>query len=133
MKQLISVDDAVAMVLKDTAALPAEMAPLHEAAWRVLAKDITALRTQPPFPAAAMDGYAVCDADARQGAELAVIGESAGSSAGLGHAISLYGAALKTPLVFASVLVLALMAIGLFGLIALLERLLMPWRKWIVE
>lgn len=63
----------------------------------------------------------------------AVIGESAGSSAGLGHAISLYGAALKTPLVFACVLVLALMAIGLFGLIALLERLLMPWRKWIVE
>lgn len=63
----------------------------------------------------------------------AVIGESAGSSAGLGHAISLYGASLKTPLVFACVLVLALMAIALFGLIALLERLVMPWRKWVVE
>lgn len=63
----------------------------------------------------------------------AVIGESAGSSAGLGHAISLYGASLKTDLVFACVLVLALMAIALFGLIALLERLVMPWRKWVVE
>lgn len=63
----------------------------------------------------------------------AVIGESSGSNAGLGHAISLYGASLKTPLVFACVLVLALMAIGLFGLIALTERLVMPWRKWVVE
>jgi ABC-type nitrate/sulfonate/bicarbonate transport system permease component len=63
----------------------------------------------------------------------AVIGESAGSSAGLGHAISLYGASLKTPLVFACVLALALMAIGLFGLIALLERLVMPWRKWVMD
>ncbi len=63
----------------------------------------------------------------------AVIGESSGSNAGLGHAISLYGASLKTPLVFACVLVLALMAIGLFALIALIERLAMPWRKWVVE
>src|SRR5690606_36833140 len=51
----------------------------------------------------------------------AVIGESAGSSAGLGHAISLYSASLKTDLVFACVLVLALMAIVLFGSIAVLE------------
>lgn len=63
----------------------------------------------------------------------AVIGESSGSDAGLGHAISLYGASLKTPLVFACVLVLALMAIALFGLIVLLERLVMPWRKWVVK
>lgn len=63
----------------------------------------------------------------------AVIGESVGSSAGLGHAISLYGASLKTDLVFACVLVLALMAIGLFALIALIERVAMPWRKWLVE
>lgn len=63
----------------------------------------------------------------------AVIGESSGSNAGLGHAIALAGASLKTPLVFACVLVLALMAIGLFALIALIERLAMPWRKWVVE
>ncbi|MEZ4505255.1 MAG: hypothetical protein R2848_05125 [Thermomicrobiales bacterium] len=59
--------------------------------------------------------------------------ESAGSSAGLGHAISLYSASLKTPYVFACVLVLALMAIGLFGASAVLERVAMPWRTWVVE
>lgn len=63
----------------------------------------------------------------------AVIGESSGSNAGLGHAIALAGASLKTPLVFACVLVLAVMAIGLFGLIVLLERWAMPWRVWVVE
>ncbi|MCA9860618.1 MAG: ABC transporter permease subunit, partial [Thermomicrobiales bacterium] len=63
----------------------------------------------------------------------AVIGESAGSRAGLGHAISLASASLKTDLVFACVLVLAVMAIGLFALIALIERLAMPWRAWVVE
>ncbi len=81
MKQLISVEAAVALVLKDTQALPPEMATLHDAAWRVLAEDIVALRTQPPFNAAAMDGYSVCDADAWQGAELTVIGESAAGRA----------------------------------------------------
>lgn len=81
MKQLISVEEAVAQVLEDTQPLSAEPATLHDAAWRVLAADIVALRTQPPFNAAAMDGYAVCDADARQGAELAVIGESAAGRA----------------------------------------------------
>ncbi len=63
----------------------------------------------------------------------AVIGESSGSNAGLGHAIALAGASLKTPFVFACVLVLAVMAIALFVLIALLERLMMPWRIWVVE
>ncbi len=63
----------------------------------------------------------------------AVIGESSGSNAGLGHAIALAGASLKTPFVFACVLVLAVMAIALFVLIALLERLMMPWRQWVVE
>ena len=77
MKALISVGDALEKVLAEAAPLPAETAPLHQAAWRVLARDIVALRTQPPFPAAAMDGYAVTDTDARQGAELVLIGESA--------------------------------------------------------
>lgn len=63
----------------------------------------------------------------------AVIGESSGSNAGLGHAIALAGASLKTPFVFACVLVLALMAIGLFALIALIERIAMPWRRLVVD
>ena len=77
MRALTTVEEALDKVLAEAKPLPAERADLHEAAWRVLAEDISALRTQPPFPAAAMDGYAVADGDARQGAELALIGESA--------------------------------------------------------
>ncbi len=44
---------------------------------RYLARDLAAQRTQPPFPASAMDGYAVRAADLEAGARLTVIGESA--------------------------------------------------------
>ncbi len=81
MKQLISVEDAVTLVLKGTHALPAEIVALHDAAWRALAADVAALRTQPPFNAAAMDGYALCDEDVLQGTELTVVGESAAGRA----------------------------------------------------
>lgn len=95
MKQLISVEDAVALVLKDATPLASEIVPLHEAAWRVLADDIAALRTQPPFNAAAMDGYAVCDGDAHEGAVLTVIGESAAGRAfkgkvGVGQSVRIF-------------------------------------------
>lgn len=77
MKQFISVDEARALVLSNVEPLPAEHAALHDCAWRVLASDVAATRTQPPFNAAAMDGYALHDADAHEGAELAIVGESA--------------------------------------------------------
>ncbi len=77
MKQLITVSDAADMVLEGTSPLPAEVANLMDAGYRVLADDIFAKRTQPPFAAAAMDGYAVADVDARQGSVLKLIGESA--------------------------------------------------------
>ncbi|MCU4180228.1 gephyrin-like molybdotransferase Glp [Bosea sp. BH3] len=54
-----------------------ETLPLSECAWRVLAADVKALRTQPPFANSAMDGYAVRGDDMAEGVELAVIGESA--------------------------------------------------------
>lgn len=63
----------------------------------------------------------------------AVIGEFVGSDSGLGHAIVLANASLRTDLVFACVLVLAVMAVALFGLVVLLERLAMPWRQYHVE
>lgn len=63
----------------------------------------------------------------------AVIGEFIGSDAGLGHAIVLANASLRTDLVFACVFVLSLMAIALFGLASLAERLAMPWRRYQVE
>ena len=77
MKHLISVEDALALVLQDTDALPVEMVSLHDAAFRVLAQDLISLRTQPPFPAAAMDGYALNGEDAAIGNTLKIIGESA--------------------------------------------------------
>ncbi|MFW2541642.1 gephyrin-like molybdotransferase Glp [Primorskyibacter sp. 2E107] len=52
-----------------------EEIPLLQAAGRVLAQDARSTRDQPPFPASAMDGYAV--AEANPGDTLRVIGESA--------------------------------------------------------
>lgn len=44
---------------------------------RVLAQDLTAKRTQPPFHTSAMDGYAVRAADLAPGRPLTLLGESA--------------------------------------------------------
>jgi molybdopterin molybdotransferase len=75
---LLSVADAQALVLKDARPLPAEDAPLVAARGRVLATDLTALRTQPPAAVSAMDGYAVRAADvATAPARLRLIGEVA--------------------------------------------------------
>lgn len=74
---LISVDEALDRLLAGTVALPAEGVDLTEANGRVLASDLAATRTQPPFPASAMDGYAVRAADlAHPPAALTVIGEA---------------------------------------------------------
>jgi len=74
---LIPVPEALSRLLDGAVALPAETVPIGDAAWRVLAAEIAALRTQPPFDASAMDGYAVRAADAAMGsARLRVIGEA---------------------------------------------------------
>ncbi len=54
-----------------------ETLPLARCAGRVLAADVAALRTQPPFANSAMDGYAARADDLQPGKELRVIGESA--------------------------------------------------------
>jgi molybdopterin molybdotransferase len=59
------------------ATTPAETLPLAQCAGRVLAADVAALRTQPPFANSAMDGYAVRADDLVPGGELRVIGEAA--------------------------------------------------------
>lgn len=76
---LLSVDDALERILRNAAPIiECEETDLTEAAGRVLANDLVATRDQPPFPASAMDGYAVRAPDAaRSGAELAVIGTAA--------------------------------------------------------
>jgi molybdopterin molybdotransferase len=75
---LLSVAEALERVLAHAAPLPAEEASLDDAAGRVLAYDLKALRTQPPADVSAMDGYAVRAADvANVPVRLKVIGEVA--------------------------------------------------------
>lgn len=72
---LIPVDEAKDRILRGAKALPRENLPLHECAGRVLAGAIRARRDQPPFPASAMDGYAVRFADVQAvPARLEVVG-----------------------------------------------------------
>jgi len=59
----------------------------------------------------------------------AVFGEWAGSDAGLGYEILQAKGRLDTPRVFAAVLIVTLMAIALFLLVALVERLTIPWAR----
>ncbi len=75
---LTAVEDALAQALADVVPVAVETVPLDRADGRVLASDLRALRTQPPFDAAAMDGWALRSADAvAPGARLRVVGESA--------------------------------------------------------
>ncbi|SEQ81791.1 molybdopterin molybdochelatase [Faunimonas pinastri] len=92
---LLPVADALERLLSGVAPTETEMLPLAQAAGRVLADDIAATRTQPPFAASAMDGYALRAADAAAGAELRVVGESrAGErfegSVGVGEAVRIF-------------------------------------------
>lgn len=74
----IKVEEALSRLLAGAVPLPAETVKLSEAQDRVLAQDIYAKRTQPPFAASAMDGYAVRSQDVDQpGAILTVVGEVA--------------------------------------------------------
>ncbi len=75
---LVPVDEARRLLLAGVEPLGAETVPLAEAAGRVLADDVAARRTQPPFDASAMDGYAARSVDlARAPVMLKVIGEAA--------------------------------------------------------
>jgi len=58
----------------------------------------------------------------------AVFGEWAGSSSGLGFVILQAQPALDTARIFAAVLVLSALALGLYALVTLAERLLVPWQ-----
>ncbi|ODT88212.1 gephyrin-like molybdotransferase Glp [Phenylobacterium sp. SCN 70-31] len=77
--KLLSVEDARTRMLAEVAALGAETVPIEAAVGRVLAEDVAAGRDQPPFPASAMDGWAVRAADTP--GRLAIVGESAAGHA----------------------------------------------------
>lgn len=60
---LMPVAEALSAVLDGAGPLPEERVALEDAHRRVLARDLAALRTQPPQAMSAMDGYAVRSAD----------------------------------------------------------------------
>jgi molybdopterin molybdotransferase len=75
---MMPVADALNTILAGATPLPEESVALDAAHRRVLARDLVALRTQPPQAMSAMDGYAVRSSDAmRVPARLRVIGEVA--------------------------------------------------------
>jgi molybdopterin molybdotransferase len=75
---LMPVTEALSAVLAGATPLPGETIALDAAHRRVLARDLTARRTQPPQAMSAMDGYAVRSADALSvPARLKIIGEVA--------------------------------------------------------
>jgi len=93
---LMPVAEALSAVLAGAEPLPEEMVALDAAHHRVLARDVAALRTQPPQAMSAMDGYAVRSADASAvAARLKVIGEVAAGrpferAVGKGEAIRIF-------------------------------------------
>jgi molybdopterin molybdotransferase len=93
---LMPVPDALAAILSGAEPLPEEMVALDACHHRVLARDIAALRTQPPQAMSAMDGYAVRAADATKVAtRLKVIGEVAAGrpfdrKVGAGQAVRIF-------------------------------------------
>jgi NitT/TauT family transport system permease protein len=57
----------------------------------------------------------------------AVIGEFIGSNEGLGNLLLTANSQLNTPLVWASLIVLSVLGMALYGIVVLTEKLLMPW------
>jgi ABC-type nitrate/sulfonate/bicarbonate transport system permease component len=59
----------------------------------------------------------------------AVFGEWAGADEGLGRLVLLGNNQLQTPRVYAGIVILTLMAVGLFALTAVAERIACPWNR----
>jgi len=76
--ELVPADEALNIVLSGAGPVGSESLDLMDAAGRVLAEDLNSRRTQPPFDASAMDGYAVRVEDLDQiPITLKLIGEAA--------------------------------------------------------
>lgn len=83
MSALLPFAAALDRLLAGVAPLAAETVPIDQCAGRVVAEPVVARLTQPPFPASAMDGYAIRWADLRQ--PWRVVGESAAGRGWAGH------------------------------------------------
>ncbi|MGA0603725.1 gephyrin-like molybdotransferase Glp [Caulobacter sp. KR2-114] len=80
--KLLPVEDARARMLAAAARMPGEDVALEDALGRTLAEPVVAGRSQPPFAASAMDGWAVRAADCP--GTLEIVGESAAGHAWTG-------------------------------------------------
>jgi ABC-type nitrate/sulfonate/bicarbonate transport system permease component len=63
----------------------------------------------------------------------AVFGELVGASEGLGYLMQRAASQFLTARVFAAIFILSFMGVGLFALISMLERILLPWRKYLSD
>ena len=72
----VTFDEALAEMRAHALRMPAEPVPLAELVGRVLAEDVRARGDHPAFTNSAMDGFAVREADAVEGAVLRIVGES---------------------------------------------------------
>ncbi|MBI4003715.1 MAG: molybdopterin molybdotransferase MoeA [Candidatus Omnitrophica bacterium] len=86
-QRLTSVEDAKRIILEHATPLGAEHVPLRDAVGRVLAQDLVATASLPPFDNSAMDGYAVRSGDTLTAASeqpviLQVVGEVAAGHVG---------------------------------------------------
>jgi molybdopterin molybdotransferase len=100
---VISVEEALSRLLAPLEPLPPEQLSVADGLGRVLAEDVAARRTQPPFAVSAMDGYAVRAEDvAAIPAELRIVAEvpagaGFGGHVGTGEAARIFtGAPLPT-------------------------------------
>lgn len=59
----------------------------------------------------------------------AIVGEFIGSNRGLGYVIINGQFTMDTPPIFSALILVSLLGVGLFGLVTLAERLLMPWQR----
>jgi molybdopterin molybdotransferase len=85
-KTVISVEEALTRLLALVDTLPPEQIALPDGLGRVLAEDLAARRTQPPFAVSAMDGYAVrADDLGRIPAELQIVAEIPAGAGFGGH------------------------------------------------
>ncbi|MDH5798491.1 MAG: molybdopterin molybdotransferase MoeA [Paracoccaceae bacterium] len=99
---MISVEEARQRVFSLLSTMPVEAVPLAQAAGRVLAEPVSAERDQPPFPASAMDGYALRNVEVHEGATFTVIGTAAAGHAfegsiGEGQAVRIFTGAPVPP------------------------------------
>lgn len=59
----------------------------------------------------------------------AVVGEFSGSGQGLGYLVNLARGSFDTPLIFIALIALALLGMGFYGVLSLIEYWVMPWKR----